>query len=449
MNNQGKLDTQEKIASKNINVIPSGESILEKIGIDLTQIKLIKPRSKRSQYRAIINWLTKNFVNNHSDLEILHPYFQTLYHLCQLKEWKSIQIILNIDISINPEYFYLSLPLYEYLLFKKLPSQLLNISQEIIKSMVQTEVDITPLLMLKARALSGISDKVEDGWNLFEEICRQQPINSDLHIEAKTCLGISMIELGFYKEGLQHIDTVLTLIDSHNKLNSNPKIQELKADILSTKGYYEMNSSHFAQAIELYKQAATILKKLGLEHKLISPLAHQGIIMRKKGKYEQAFNYLIEAKQKARNINNEIDIAWVNHHLGYVVLNQGKTEFAQKLSESSLEAFRKIERKRGISDCYEQLGLINLAQKKFDEAENNFKRSLNIRKSINNRHGEASSLLDLALSSWHKKRYFKSLAFLWQGFKLYVKIGVLNRIRFFRMLKLAYVWILGRRDSTM
>ena len=303
--------------------------------------------------------------------------------------------------------------------------------------------------MLKARALSGISDRVEDGWNLFEKICRQEPTYSGLYIEAKTSLGISKIELGFYQEGLQHINTVLTLIDSHNKINSSSKIQELKADILSTQGYYEMNLSHFAQAIELYKQAATLLKNLGLEHKLISPLAHQGIIMRKMGKYEQAFNYLIEAQKTAIKINNELDIAWINHHLAYVFLNQGKTEFAQKLSESSLEAFRKIERKRGISDCYEQLGLINLAQKKYDEAETNFKRSLNIRISINNRHGEASSLLNLALSSWDKKQYLKSLGFLFKGFKLYFKIGVINRVRFVRILKLAYTWTIGRRDSTM
>ena len=438
-NNETNIKTVEQQTS-NTELLPSGESVLEQLSISSSKIKSIKPRWKRSNYIAIVNWLTEHQANPNAsnlELEILNPYFQTLSHLCQLKEWKSIQIILNINISINPEYFNLSLPLYEYLLFKKLTSQLLNISQEIIKSMAQTEVDITSLLMLKARALSSIDDKVEDGWDLFKKICREQPINSDLHIEAKTCLGISKIQLGHYQEGLQYISTALALIHSHNEININPKIQELKADILIT------------QAIELYKQTATLLKKLGLEHKLISPLTHQGIIMRRIGKYEQAFNYLIEAKEKAININNEIDRTWINHHLGYVVLNQGKTKFAQELSEDSLEGYRKIESKRGISDCYEQLGLINLAQNKFNEAENNFKQSLNVRKSINNRHGEASSLLDLALSSWHKKQYLKSLIFLLQGFQLYAKIGVLNRIRLFRILKLAYVWTLGRRDWTM
>lgn len=40
-------------------IVPSGETILKKLDIDPTVLKFIKPRSKRAQYRAIIDWLTK------------------------------------------------------------------------------------------------------------------------------------------------------------------------------------------------------------------------------------------------------------------------------------------------------------------------------------------------------------------------------------------------------
>lgn len=100
MNNQGKLDSQEKIASKNLNVIPSGESILEKIGIDLTQIKSIKPPSKRSQYRAIINWLTKYQPNpNTSNLEKVKGLLEVFFHLCGVSDWEKSWGILSTKLN--------------------------------------------------------------------------------------------------------------------------------------------------------------------------------------------------------------------------------------------------------------------------------------------------------------------------------------------------------------
>ena len=40
-------------------LIPSSDSVLAELGIDRTDLKSIKPRWKRTQYRAIVNWLTK------------------------------------------------------------------------------------------------------------------------------------------------------------------------------------------------------------------------------------------------------------------------------------------------------------------------------------------------------------------------------------------------------
>jgi hypothetical protein len=40
-------------------LIPSGDSILAELGIEQATLKVITPKWKRTQYRAVINWLTK------------------------------------------------------------------------------------------------------------------------------------------------------------------------------------------------------------------------------------------------------------------------------------------------------------------------------------------------------------------------------------------------------
>jgi hypothetical protein len=95
------------------------------------------------------------------------------------------------------------------------------------------------------------------------------------------------------------------------------------------------------------------------------------------------------------------------------------------------------------------MGFICLAQRKFDQAENYFQRSLDTRKKIGNRHGTASSTLDLALAFWNKRNFFKSIFYLVKGFYLYYKLGILNRTRFHRMLKLALIWTFGNKKWTM
>jgi hypothetical protein len=62
------VNLQEK--SQADNILPPGEEMLQKLGFDAKQLKLIKSPKKRSNYRAVINWLTKYHPNpNFSNLE--------------------------------------------------------------------------------------------------------------------------------------------------------------------------------------------------------------------------------------------------------------------------------------------------------------------------------------------------------------------------------------------
>jgi len=210
-----------------------------------------------------------------------------------------------------------------------------------------------------------------------------------------------------------------------------------------------MNTTNFDKAIELFGETVRCREKLGLLHKIPNPLAHQGIIMRKVGNYQEAFRLLEKAKNNAKLLESESLITWINHHLAFVLLNQGKAMEAEKLCISALEGNQREDNLWGIGDCYEQLGLIDLALNGFERAEEDFMTALRIRQRIGNRHGIASSTLDLALVSWHQKNLLKAMTFLVRGFYLYYRLKILSIQRLQRMLKLAFTWTLGNRKWTM
>ena len=82
------------------NITPSVELVLEKIGLNSATIKSIQPRRKRSQYRAVFNWLTEYKPHaNASNLEIVKGYLEAFHHLCEVEDWERATTI--IDITLN------------------------------------------------------------------------------------------------------------------------------------------------------------------------------------------------------------------------------------------------------------------------------------------------------------------------------------------------------------
>jgi len=397
-------------------------------------------------YIGIVNWLTRRKLKpGSSALEKTKGYKEALHLLCELQEWEKIQIILHKSLPINSN---ISLPLYEYLLFNELSRELLAISQEILTSLEGYEHDLTFVELLKARAMSATNNQLEEARVLLEELFNKSLSGTEIHIESLAYLGMRQVNSGSYKEGIENLNSALLKADKSDFVDT-AKIKELKTDILENLAFFEMNASHFQDAMRLYSEVISLREELGLFHKIVGPLAHQGIIARKIGDYEQARTFLEKAKKQATEIESESQVVWVSHHLAYVLLNQGNPDLAEDLCKFSINGYQKFDNQWGLSDCYEQMGLICLAQRNFDQAENHFQRSLNTRKMIGNRHGTASSTLDLALAFWNKRNFLKAIFYLLKGFYLYYNLGILNRTRFRRMLKLALVWTFGNKKWTM
>lgn len=438
------------------NLTPSGDLVLEQLGINPHNLSADFPtREQRLQYRAVVQWLTDyKPKSDATNLEKVRGYLEALHHTSQVKNWQLIKSILQLPIFITPKIGDLSLPLDEYLIWNNLDNIFLVYLNEIIASFPETCIDISYILILKARLL-GSSDRLA-ACNLLQQIIDKLPEESQNNLEAHVRLGIYQINAAAYKKGIVSLHRSLQMID--NLLNYNledfapGKLNELKSDILEYLAFSEMTHSRFSKAIELYTQVLNIRKQNNLRHKLISPLVHIGIVHRRIADYNRAIYYLSEAKIMAEKLHDDNAIAWIPHHLAWVFINQGKLLLAEEQSKISLQGYKKMESQAGqggIADVYEQLGFIHIAKSEIDAAYEKFEMALNIRKTIKNSHGAASCMMGLALASWHKRHYLKFLRFLLQGFNGYYKIGVLNRRRIFRMMRLAYTWTLGKLNWTM
>lgn len=423
-----------------------GQLFFANLDIDVHKI----PIDKRTHYIALKYYLTvEDEPPPHAtDLDKVHRYLEALHHLCQLQAWEQILLVLATPVDINQQTASLWLPLPDYLLYKGSFRKVLEISEDIIGCLPNTSNDLTPAIILKARALSAMG-QLRDACHVFEEACAKSSENSETYIECTARLGMAQVQAGMYQEGQTNLAKSLKKIESLIEINPSPlslnKILELKADILENIAYSEMNAYRFEKSINLYTEVINIRKEQGLIHKLAAPLVHQGIIMRRMGDCKRAINYLTEAKEV--EIDKEIRGGWIDHHLAYVFLQEGNHILAEQYCKTSLEGYKKLEDQRGISDSYEQLGFINLAKGEIEDASKNFERGLNIRTSIGNLHGTASSLKDMAIVYWHQKRFIISLFYFFKSAALYFKIGVVNQRRIARLFQIYFVWTLGKRKG--
>jgi tetratricopeptide (TPR) repeat protein len=252
-----------------------------------------------------------------------------------------------------------------------------------------------------------------------------------------------------------------------------------------------MNIGCFDKALNFYDEVIYLRETTGLKTKLVFPLAHKGIVLRKSAvsrkyliqilaintlyllnipwlpkflrqkfrsgsrqiidrNYENAENALSRAYELCEELQDDNSKSWIAHHLVWTSVNRGKSILAADKALTALDCYQAIEDRRGISDCYEQLGRIYLTKDMFDiyKAENCFEQSLQIRQDIKNYHGVASSTLNFSFLYWHQGLYYKSFDFLKKAMQAYHKIGILNTNRVFANLALFSVWTVGDRDWT-
>ncbi len=103
MHKEPELNVEEKLAPQKVCLTPYSERFLAEVGIEPATLKLIIPKWKRTQYRAVINWLTKyKPAIDASNLDQVRGYLEAFHHLCEVEAWNQALKILVINIT-HPE----------------------------------------------------------------------------------------------------------------------------------------------------------------------------------------------------------------------------------------------------------------------------------------------------------------------------------------------------------
>lgn len=478
---------------------------LEKLNTDLThiikmiemKIRLIKGTNTGSTvryYRAGLNWLKQ--ANKSADNKPLlfqqsNCCIESIYHLQENQDYVTSIQILKLRINI-PNSNDLVLPLHEYLLYQGESEKLLKTIEVIQKTIESDENEAHFLNIIRAKAAESLGQRTLAS-QIYENISKNEPQESKNHVEALANLSSCRIQMGQYQLGVPILNSTLKIIDRINQDNYDIFLNHIKYDLIEQLAFYKMNSGFFDEAFNLFGEVFCYRQHNNINTKLVSPLGHQGIILRKSAipkkqlikillvnssclfrskkitnllyeKFCQPLKFTINQNyQKAENLLRQASIlcddtgnknakSWIAHHLSWVLLNSSKSHLAEEQASIAIKQYKINGDQRGQADCHEQLGRIYLTKDNLNlhKAEFHLNQSLDIRKSTDNLnlHGVASSTLSLSFLYWHKKEYLKSWYFMIKSVKSYQQIKMLSIIRILAILALFSIWTVGDRDWT-
>jgi hypothetical protein len=83
------------------NVTPSGELVLEQLGINPHNLRADFPtREQRLQYRAVVQWLTDYKPKpDATNLEKVRGYLEAFHHLCVVEDWERASKFITIRLN--------------------------------------------------------------------------------------------------------------------------------------------------------------------------------------------------------------------------------------------------------------------------------------------------------------------------------------------------------------
>lgn len=152
-------------------------------------------------------------------------------------------------------------------------------------------------------------------------------------------------------------------------------------------------------------------------------LHHFGIVLERRGKYDDARVLFNESLAIERNLSDDLSEALTLHHLGRIEQAVGNYDDAQKLYEQSLEIKRKLKNETGIPSTLHQLGIIAYLKGNYEDAKRLYMEAENAFRRFDDQSGISSALHQLALIEKQKGNYDESARLAEQSLRIARKLG--------------------------
>jgi tetratricopeptide (TPR) repeat protein len=382
----------------------NSNSILTEVGLDITQIISIYPPHRRSQYRAVINWLSKYQPNpNASHLEKVKGLLEAFYHLSELEEWKKAYQIISYSLNTyNQEKLHNQLQIWGYY------REEINLYHT-LRDNLDREANYLCLKGL-ANAHQNLAEYEQAIDYLQKSLSVAEQINDPIkQANALNNLGAIHGKLRNWKEAFNYLKISLKIIENNNALsfqNTREK-QRIEADILGNFGNIYGNQRKFNEARKYLEKSLSIAQEIGdrrIESIVINNLANLYVYRKD---YDLALSYFEKSLQFALASENAYLQQQAYNNLGNLSKFKKDFNMAVKFLKKSLKIARDTGNREGETIVLENLGTVYANQANYREAIKYFEHSLNLAITIGDKQGIFLGRINLSLA--HLFYFWKNL----------------------------------------
>lgn len=245
-------EAKELKITNEVNITPPGDSILSYLGIEPATVKSIKPLTKRTQYRAVINWLTKyKPVTDASNLDQVRGYLEAFHHLCEVEAWNQALKILVINIT-HPENEQLHNQLFTWGYYRNL-SELYNRFLEHLANIYPSYQTIFLYGIGKVYYAQGYLEKAIEYYQPALELSRTLP-DGQQESAILNSLGLVYLYLGNHSQSINYTWQSLVIAwKNHN--------YQGQAIALNSLGLVFCQHGKYSKAIKYQQESLRILRQ--------------------------------------------------------------------------------------------------------------------------------------------------------------------------------------------
>ncbi|MFW6048510.1 MAG: tetratricopeptide repeat protein, partial [Candidatus Natronoplasma sp.] len=228
-------------------------------------------------------------------------------------------------------------------------------------------------------------------------------------------IGGILADQGAFGEALDTINKALSLsTDDESTLSS-------RCELLSVKGLVLLRKGEYDQAGNLFEEEMKIARN---EREKGKALHNLGVVEMHRGMYEKAKEHFEKVVRIREKLDEKIGLCNTLNNLGVIYRHQGNFEEAIRHYESSLELRQDIGDKTGISDSLNNLGIIYHIMGEFEKALEFYENGLKVRKKIGEKPGIAISLHNIGTIYLQKGEYEEALKYFKESYQISKEIDI-------------------------
>lgn len=420
-NNLGEFDERETQTYQRIDITPPGESVLAELGIDIATLNSINPRWKRTQYRAVTQWLLKyKPLPSATKLEQVRGYLEVVYHLGEAESWAEAYTVIMTRLNTPTKeelhnqlntwgYYREQIELYKTVLYKVNP-------------------------ITDAICLNGLGDVYLAKGKLSEATdYYSQSVEIAHKVSADRLAGIAIGGLGNAYLAMGNRNQAIEYYQQQLKISQEMGDRWIEVIALIGLGNSFNFIGEFQKATRYYLQSQEIAIKF--EHKRGRRIALGGLgnIQTAMGQYVIAIEYYNQERETAKEIGEiagEGDALW-SLGTAYYLMKDYLT--ALEYYQQSLEIAVELGDAKGKAKRMGSIGVINHSLERYKSAIEYHQHFLIISRDIGDQLGEGEALANWGITHRELGEYSESLEKLYEALKIFREIE--NPIEEARVLK--------------